>query len=160
MSYYNGAYRNRKNLPKKGDFIQCLTRTFEEYALHQKVVVQDALYDVATAKWKVKLPNSQSPVGHTWYLAENWRLLSRGPHNQESEMAAYEKTKYFAIRMDEEQASLAFASTATEPRDLKSDTLKDVKEFIQPGERWMVLQTICLVEVEDPKPPIRVTEYK
>lgn len=105
--------------------------------------------------------------GGYWELAvwnPNMKAVSRyNPGNfktitkQEAPMAAYERTKYFASRIDENGAILGAHTSFT---DTKSETIHNVKSMIGEGQRWLVLQTVCLVEGEEPRPPIRITEYK
>lgn len=163
MSYYY-ANSGEKRIPMKGDYVKCLVRHFEEYAYGDKATVLDVYKDVDNGNWKICLPNSGSPVGHTWYLAENWKLLTRV---KEQNMAAYEKTKYFVAVVNEFESTPTFLvpdpSTIGPMRDTKSEALRDAETRIRAddaGKKLIILQTIALIQEEDPRPPIKITEYK
>jgi len=101
------------------------------------------------------------------------------PHNfekKDAEMAAYEKTKYFAMKLSDGiqetnhglrldthtigPGDMALTEYTTPLRDHRTQVQGDVKARIAEGDRWLVVQTVCLIEGEEPRPPIRITEYK
>lgn len=96
------------------------------------------------------------------YDASNFELVRRPA--KEKAMAAYEKTKYCAIRVGNDEAidgvTISGATDETEWRDTKHQVTVDVGKVIKEGERWLVLQTVMMIEGEEPRPPIRITEYK
>lgn len=45
-------------------------------------------------------------------------------------------------------------------RTAKTQVMDDIKKIIKSGERWIVCQTVCMMEGEEPRPPIRMTEFR
>lgn len=110
-------------------------------------------------------------------------VSSYNPHNfekQECAEMAYEKTKFFAMKMNPGQlpgnatdlglrlypvmvgslSDIHSDAMTTPLRDSRHEVRVDVTKLIAEGDRWLVVQTVCLIEGEEPRPPIRVTEYK
>lgn len=118
----------------------------------------------------ITLNNPTSPCGTSDYKASNFSLVRRAYPGERTEMASFERTHFFAVQMDPDKDRLRTdndntimlmgGGTVTPLRHNKSETLADIKDQVRPGEKWMVFQTIALVEGEEPKPPIKVTEYK
>lgn len=83
------------------------------------------------------------------------------PHNfqkQDTEiMAPYERKKYLGIQVDDKGDA---TGEHTQWRDSRHEVRVDVANRINPGDRWIVLETVCMIEGEEPRPPIRVTEYR
>ena len=76
---------------------------------------------------------------------------------------AYERTKYFAMKLDPGRSDElpVMGETATKLRDTASMVKRDIEMMgISQGDRWMIFQTHSLLEAEPPRPPIRITEYK
>jgi len=98
------------------------------------------------------------------------RVVSKyNPRNfiKEHETVAphYQKTKYFAMKLDlaspNSDVELTFIEMSETPlRDTASMVKKDVEAVLGEGDKWIILQTHSLLEAEAPRPPIRITEYK
>lgn len=151
-----------------GDLVRCMTH---EYASLPYMSIRRVLEVIEGPSYGplIKLKNPKSPYGTSDYKASNFRLYKRETTETIPDMA-YEKTKFFAVETDPEKdrimtdsgdCILHFGGRRTTPlRNLKYETLNDIKDQISAGEKWMVFQTIALVEGEEPKPPIKVTEYR
>lgn len=150
-----------------GDLVRCMTHEYDSIpymSIRRVLEVIQGPYGPL-----IKLRNPKSPCGTSDYKASNFRLVKRVTTERIPDMA-YEKTKFFAVEMDPNldnsvsptgEVRLVHSGRRTTPlRNLKYETLNDVKKEIEAGEKWMVFQTIALVEGEEPKPPIKVTEYK
>lgn len=121
----------------------------------------------------VLLNNPMSDTGIGWYYAYNFEVINRLNSKQrfqlhqakrEEQMTnAYEKTSYFGVKLVTCDPSSFLAidpEGQTVLRPTKHEAIKDVQSAISIGERWMVLQTVALIEPQDPRPPIIITEYK
>lgn len=143
---------------KKGDTVKCLVHDYLCYGYGQKAHVLDVAKS-ATGSTIIKLSNAESPLGYSWYLAENFEFIER-----EHKMPAYEKTQYFAARLDSSKESGHFLHLDPEGltcmRYSKHIAMQDVKELIQEGEQWVILQTVMKLTGESPKPPVSIVEYK
>lgn len=80
---------------------------------------------------------------------------------------AYERTKYFVAVVDEVKSTPTFmvpdAETVGPLRDTKSEALKDAETRIRgddAGKKLVILQTIAMIQEEDPRPPLKITEYR
>jgi hypothetical protein len=76
-----------------------------------------------------------------------------------------ERTKYFAMKLASDyhlhEDGVVFDETSgTLLRGSKHQTALDVTRIIKEGEKWLVLQTVQLMEGQPPRPPIAITEYK
>ncbi|QIG76550.1 hypothetical protein EVC27_025 [Rhizobium phage RHph_I1_6] len=150
---------------KKGDVVKCLVSDYSEYEKGDEAFV------LGVSQLHIKLANRKSPIGYAWYLSKNWAFVRRGhpaaEDTRRETMAAYEKTKYFVAVLDEEQTTPQFLVLNMDSvgplRDMKSEAFTDARTRIRAddaGKRLVILQTIALVEEEDPRPPIKITEYK
>jgi hypothetical protein len=76
-------------------------------------------------------------------------------------MAGYERTKYIGARATED-GDIAYGGDReyTQWRNSQHEVRVDIAKVIGAGDKWLVLQTVCLIEGEEPRPPIRVTEYR
>lgn len=110
------------------------------------------------------------------HLRQYSRYNPRNFEKRDNTEMAYEATRYFAVKLspgdqqDGQPLSLApitpgvgdmHSSADTTPlRKTRHEVKVDVQKIVQEGDRWLVVQTVCLIEGEEPRPPIRVTEYK
>ncbi|QIG67732.1 hypothetical protein PP747_gp031 [Rhizobium phage RHph_Y38] len=152
---------------KKDDVVKCVSQDYIEYPYGALATVLEVGIQSDTGNTIIKLPNTRSPLGYSWYLAKNWELIRRAKEPRRETMAAYEKTKYFVAVVDEERSTPTFLvhdpDTVGPLRDYKSEAIKDAELRIRAddaGKKLIILQTIALVQEEDPRPPIKITEYK
>lgn len=87
------------------------------------------------------------------------------PNNFEKQdtktMAPYERTKYIGVKAtDDGDIPYKEDCEFTEWRNSQHEVRCDIAKTIGAGDKWLVLQTVCLIEGEEPRPPIRVTEYR
>lgn len=121
----------------------------------------------ASGEYRRVLFVSYNESGGYWELGvfnPNMNTVSRyNPANftKDSEMA-YERTKYFAVKLNhpEDGLSYLFSGDETQARDTRHEVQVDVGKIIKHGDRWLVCQTIMMIEGEEPRPPMRITEYK
>lgn len=111
-------------------------------------------------RWTLAIANPQSPFGVSNYNPHNFM---KGPATM------YERIKYFAAKIvDGDMLEIQINGETsrngdimnTEMRDSKHQVQVDVAEVIKHGDKWLVLQTVAMIEGEEPRPPIRITEYK
>jgi hypothetical protein len=122
--------------------------------------VQNVVYHETSNHWTLRIWNPSMA-----------RYSEYNPHNfkkQEADMAPYEKTKFFAAKICDGvieaqidgECSREGGPLNTQFRDHKSAVIADVSKIIKQEEQWVILQTVALIEGEEPRPPIRVTEYR
>jgi hypothetical protein len=152
---------------RKGDYVECLVDDYSYYAKGSKALVQDVGKQDSTGNPLIKLYNPLSPVGYSWYLAKGFKHLAHYGNNEETKKVAYEKTKYFAAVINEEASTPTFLVPDVDfvgpLRDSKSEALKDAEIRIRgddAGKKFIILQIIALIQEEDPRPPIKITEYR
>lgn len=135
-------------------------------------IVPNGVYDYGgNHKWphddaREVLFVSLNQSGGFWELGvfnPNMNTVSRyNPANfkqENAEMAAYERVKFTAVRLNEDgHIDPTFVYNAW--HDSKHEARVEVAKIIEHGERIVVVQTVMLIEGEEPRPPIRVTEYK
>ncbi|QIG70487.1 hypothetical protein PP744_gp024 [Rhizobium phage RHph_N38] len=152
---------------RKGDRVRCISYDYAFYPYGSIGEVLEVGRADGTGNDIIKLANPESPLGYSWYLTKNFQFLERSVKQDTKTMAAYEKTKYFVAVVDEEKTTPQFLVLDVESvgplRDMKSEAFSDARIRIRAddaGKKLVILQTIALVEEEDPRPPIKITEYK
>ncbi|QIG68766.1 hypothetical protein EVB68_029 [Rhizobium phage RHph_Y2_6] len=152
---------------KKGDRVRCISYDYTVYPYGSVAEVLDVGTSDNTGSDLIKLANELSPLGYSWYLTKNFQFLERAIKQETKQMAAYEKTKYFVAVVDEERSTPIFLvhdpDSVGPLRDYKSEAIKDAELRIRAddaGKKLIILQIIALVQEEDPRPPIKITEYK
>ena len=143
---------------EEGDWVRCRVHDYVGTAYNQVKQVL-AIHDNV-----ITLKNRCSPYGTSDYLAHNFSFVRKGKIKEiekDEPMAAYEKTKYFGMKVIPNTGIVTIDDLhQTGLFDHKSEAINKIKEYITEGEQWLVLQTIAMVQFEEPKPPIIVTEYK
>lgn len=134
---------------RKGDIVRCVVDHYSEYNRGDVATVY------GTNGHLIMLANVQSPVCFTEYHSSNFVLYKRN-----YQMPAYEKTKYFASEIEDTEKLMFIIDSRTPLRDHQSETISDVKSIIRKDQRYMILKTVALIEYEEPKPPIKITEYR
>lgn len=180
MARSRSQYNTPENPPpfRKGDWVVPSKARTKYPGWHPAVprqiaeVVWDG--DERYGRWSYRIfnpqKNSQYMDGYSHYNPDNFelasnKLLGTTPMTQ--------KAQFFAIRLQEEQTTGDGSLEITDVRntdagaihttplyDTKQDVVELVRSRILHGERWMVLQTVCLLEGEEPRPPVRITEYR
>ena len=164
---------------QEGDYVRCDCCSYSSLTFGHRYRVLGVTRS-AKGNELLTLKNKHSPYGTSDYDARNFTLHQR---QENAEMAAYEATKFFAVKLrtdyreqtdyHEQTDGLALETIqrsapgdmslhvhSTPLRSHRTQVQSDVKARIAEGDRWLVVQTICLIEGEEPRPPIRVTEYK
>ncbi len=129
---------------KEGDVVKCRVYDYASYNYGDFAVIIKVNENTLTIR------NDASPYGTSDYVKNNW-IFVRRPQKKDNQMA-YEKTKYFGIKMT--------SIGKTEMYDHQSEVRTTIKERLQEGEQWIIVQTLCMIEYAEPKPPIKVTEYR
>lgn len=127
----------------------------------QRVIIE-VEYSEFEDRWALAISNPQSPYGVSKYNPRNF--------TKDTVNMAYERTKFFAAKitngdlidaqLDGEMSNDVGDPLNTPMRDSKYQVQQDVAKIIKHGEKWLVLQTVAMIEGEEPRPPIRITEYK
>ncbi len=144
---------------RRGDIVQCNATHYKSYALGELAEVLDFDGHLITLK------NAFSQYDTSQYLARNWKFHHRPEPKEKTKMAnAYEKTKYFGVRLSKNQRYEGCIDIdndeMTKLHDSKHAAITDTQSIMKEGEDWVILQTIARVRLAEPKPPIVVTEYK
>jgi hypothetical protein len=151
--------------------------------------IEDVVFDVydgSTGRWRYKIWNPVKPIyltdilrhatgvkpdsygGYSLYNPANFELYHCNQSKEDTTMS-YRQTRFFAMQVLGEDTMGGFnvvdkgaeSPIVTTPlRAHQSEARKDVKDQIREGEQWVVCQTVCLIEGEAPRPPIRVTEFR
>lgn len=150
---------------KEGDEVMCVTHQYESIRFGERRTVLEVIPN--SNPWDlIKLRNAFSPIGTSNYTSANFKLV-KPKRKKEQEQMAYERIKYFAIKLNDpdqhgniDGATVLSVDVTTPLRDSKHQVQIDVGKHIQHGEQWLLVSTVALIEGEAPRPPIRVTEYK
>lgn len=146
----------------------CRVGHYKSYHYGEETSVLEVFKD------KIKLENDLTENGTCWYLAENWSLVEpvKQVRQKEAQLVGFAKTQYFAVRLDTSKQSpflemdikIAPSNTAyivqTILADSKREVLEYVKNAVKEGEKWIILQTVSLIEPEEPKIPLKITELR
>lgn len=157
-----------------GDWVCPKISSYYGWRKQEPRQIEEVVYFEEADRWTYRICNPTSEKGYSNYNVNNFYKVGDA-HYGEHKMAAYEKTKFFAMKIASPYGteSLSFEATSvfhpgdmartlhtTPLRDHQSAVRADVSSRIQEGDRWLVVQTVCMFEGEPPRPPIRVTEYK
>lgn len=159
----------------EGDVVRCLAHHYSGVQFGEYTSVVKVSHQPHTGNELITLKNSCSPYGTSDYDASNFKLHFRPKRNRP--MATAERTKYFAVKLNpayiHDDGGLVFdevgkihpgdiaGGLSTTPlRNSQHEVRVDVNKRIAEGDKWLVVQTVALLEGEEPRPPIRVTEYK
>lgn len=159
--------------PKAGDTVRCLVGHYKSYAYGEKATVK-RVEETTAGNIVIILDNDLCDEGTSMYLIQNWAFVTRPPKKKTKQLVAepkkehqimgYEKTKYFAKRLDTStnyEGHLHFLTNGSSPlMNTQNDVLDWVKENIVEGEKWVILQTMALVEPKAPITPVQVTVYR
>lgn len=158
-----------------GELVVPTTRSYSGWDGCEPRLVEEVVCNSEGDRWGYKIRNPISPVGYSIYNCNNfdpapaWAQALR----QETKMPI-ERTKFFALKLtDGAQVKEGLLLEAvghgvgdmhrvymtTPQRDSQHEVRVDVNARLKEGDRWLVVQTVCLFEGESPRPPIRVTEY-
>ena len=146
----------------------CRVGHYKSYHYGEETSVLEVFKD------KIKLENDLTENGTCWYLAENWSLVEpvKQVRQKEAQLVGFAKTQYFAVKLDTSKESLFLEmDIQTTPNnanyipqtilaDSKREVLEHVKSSIKKGEKWVILQTVSLIEPEEPKIPLKITELR
>jgi len=149
---------------RKGDVVRCAVDHYAGLRRGWSRVVLES--HIKGDSEVIVLRNKTSPytnadgVPTSEYLACNFTFVRR-PQKENAEMAAYERTKFIGVRATEDGNIDASSNREqTSWRDTKHEVRVDVAKIISEGEKWIVVQTVMMIEGEEPRPPIRITEYR
>lgn len=148
---------------KTGDIVTCNVDVYQSKKRGEKCKVLGIEVSAHNNALLI-LENTMTDYGTSPYKAENFSLYQRGkePKKKETKHMGYERTQYFGIRIafKDESGILFDNDRVTNMCNGKTEALKQVQDVMAKDETWMILQTVAMLEPEDPRPPIKITEYR
>ena len=153
-----------------GDIVRCDVHVYQSIKKGQTREVF-GVERSASGNLLLKLENTMCQYGSSPYVAANFTVVKGAryksepkvePKKETKKMAAYEKTKYLGVRIipNDDGEFILYDEKTTPLQNARSDVLRDIREIMQPNEQWVILQLISKVELADPRPPVKITEYK
>lgn len=120
--------------------------------------IESVDYDEEFDRWTIRIKNHLSPLGYSNYSPNNFQQSWYDREQRKTPKMAQERSKYIGIRIDAEgipRVELGF----TPWMDTRHQAQVFVGQMIDTGQRWIVMQTVQMMEGEEPRPPIKITEY-
>lgn len=114
------------------------------------------LEDHPTPYWTISVWNPQLDK-YSNYDPRNFKVVNP---EENGEIGMAQRAVYYAVDFTENKEGYGPESrTIRGPYSTKHEARVDVATIIHEGDKWVIMQTIMLIEGEPPRPPIRITDY-